>query len=85
MTAPTLVTTMLTVQATSLSPTVICYICPHCRDAKHRRMTHRHGNDGNMADRDTETRTAHCIDSPSVRGFIEVRIIINDETSRKTP
>jgi len=84
MTGP-LTTTMLTVQATTLSPTAISYLCPHCRDAKHRRLIHRHGNDGNMADRETETRTAHCMDPPSVRGFSEVRIVINDETSRKTP
>ena len=75
-------TIMLTVQATTLSPTVISYLCPHCRDSKQRRIAHRHGNDGNMDDRDTETRTAHCIDAPSVRGFNEVRIIINDETYR---
>ena len=73
---------VLTVYATKISHLHIFYKCPHCEGPRGKHVIHKHGSDGNMSNRDNETRSPHCIDPPEIRGFKEVRIIINDETRR---
>ena len=73
----------LTVRANTIDEVHFTYECPLCPKVRNKPRVHRHGSGNDFRHR-TECRSPHCEVAARAQGIFEVKIVIDDETSRLT-